>query len=212
MSLTPADAPAHLPDQKESKGARWTGKLLLAGWVIITMVGLASLSLGHMAAMPEPDDQARLTREMLALRRDPARSFFVHVIYAGCSCTERLFAHLTERARFPGADEIVLFIGEDPAKRRAAELAGLRFITASPAELAARYGIEAAPVLIAFDAGGRLRYLGGYYNHPSTLFPLDEKIHAELAQGAIPKPLPVFGCAVSQRLQKSVDPMGIVYR
>jgi hypothetical protein len=190
----------------------WLGKALLAGWAVLTMVGLASMALPHMAAMPEPGDQARLVRELLALRRDPARSFYVHVIYAGCSCTARLFAHLTKRARFADADEIVLFIGEDPAKRRAAESAGLRFTTASPAVLAERYGIEAAPVLVAFNAGGRLTYVGGYYNHPSTIFPLDEKIHAQLAQGAAPAPLPVFGCAVSPRLQESVDPLGIVYR
>jgi hypothetical protein len=96
-------------------------------------------------------------------------------------------------------------------KRSAAERAGLRFTTASPAELAGRYGIEAAPLLIAFDATGKLRYAGGYYSHPSTIFPLDEKIHAQLAQGAAPVPLPVFGCAVSARLQGSVDPLGIVY-
>jgi hypothetical protein len=122
-----------------------------------------------------------------------------------------LFTHLTERARFADADEIVLFVGEDPAKRLSAERAGLRFVSASPAGLAARYGIEAAPVLIAFDAAGGLRYLGGYYNHPSTIFPLDEKIHAQLVRGAVPGPLPVFGCAVSPRLQESVDPLGIVY-
>jgi hypothetical protein len=164
-----------------------------------------------MAAMPEPGDEARLVRELRALRRDADRGFVVHVIYAGCSCTARLFAHLTQRARFVDADEIVLFVGDDPAKRHAAENAGLRFTTASPAVLAERYGIEAAPLLIAFDAAGRLRYLGGYYNHPSTIFPLDEKIHAQVAQGAAPAPLPVFGCAVSPRLQNSVDPLRIVY-
>lgn len=206
MSPTPAE-----PQKLSSNKKAWLGKSLLAGWAVLTLVGMASMSLGHMAAMPEPDDAARLTREILALRRDAGRSFFVHVIYAGCSCTERLFTHLTARARFADADEIVLFVGEDPAKRLSAERAGLRFVTASPAELAARYGMEAAPVLIAFDAAGRLRYLGGYYNHPSTIFPLDEKIHAQLAQGAAPAPLPVFGCAVSPRLQESLDPLGIVY-
>lgn len=206
MSPTPADPPASAPN-KTSR----LGKALLAGWAVVVLTGLASMSLGHMAAMPEPDDEARLVRELRALRRDPARGFVVHVIYAGCSCTARLFTHLTQRPRFADADELVLFVGDDPAKRVAAERAGLRFTTTSPAVLAERYGIEAAPLLAAFDAAGRLRYLGGYYNHPSTVFPLDEKIHAQLAQGAAPAPLPVFGCAVSARLQASVDPLGIVY-
>jgi hypothetical protein len=173
---------------------------------------MASLSLGHMAAMPDPDDATRLSRGMLQLRRDAGRTFYVHVIYAGCSCTERLFRHLVERGPHRGIEEMVLFIGEDADKRRAAEQAGFRFATDSAEHLARGYGIEAAPLLVAFDAGGRMRYLGGYYNHPSTVFPLDEKIHEELARGEGPKPLPIFGCAMSARLQKSVDPLGIVYR
>jgi hypothetical protein len=56
-----------------------------------------------------------------------------------------------------------------------------------------------------------MRYAGGYFNHPAALFPQDAGIHAELAQGATPKPLPVYGCAVSASLQKKVDPLGIVY-
>jgi hypothetical protein len=189
----------------------WAGKVLVAGWIIVTLIGLASLSLSHMAAMPEPDDAARLTRAMLALRRDATTNFLVHVIYAGCSCTERLFAHLVERGLLPGSEEIVLFVGEDPVKRQSAERVGFAFTTVSAAELAARYGLEAAPVLVAFDTTGQLRYVGGYYGHPSTVSPLDETIYAQLANGATPKPLPVFGCAVSASLQKSVDPLGIVY-
>jgi hypothetical protein len=190
----------------------WIGKALLAGWIIVTLTGIASLSVSHMAAMPEPDEEALLTRAMLALRRDSTRIFLVHVIYAGCSCTDRLFAHLLERGPFPGTEEIVLFVGEDGLKRQSVERAGFAFATVSAEELAARYGLEAAPVLVAFDAAGRLRYAGGYYAHPSTLSPLDQSIHAQLAKDATPRPLPVFGCAVSARLQQAVDPLGIVYR
>jgi hypothetical protein len=205
-------SPTRIEQAERVTGRRgWLGKVLLAGWALVVLIGLASMSLGHMAAMPEPGDEGRLVRALRALRVDPDRGFVVHVIYAGCSCTARLFAHLTQRPRFADADEIVLFVGDDPAKRRAAEHAGLRFTSTSPAALAERYGIEAAPLLIAFDAAGRLRYVGGYYNHPSTLFPLDEKIHAQLAQGGAPAPLPVFGCAVSPRLQNSIDPLRIVY-
>jgi hypothetical protein len=188
---------------------RWLGKLLLAFWAVGVLFGMAALSFGHISAMPDPE--ARLARELLALRSDPGSSFYVHVISADCSCTQRLFAHLVERARFAGANELVLFVGRDPARQAAAERAGMRFVSASPEQLAARYGIEAAPLLAAFDAGGRLTYLGGYYDHPSTVFPRDEKIHAELAGGGAAAPLPVFGCAVSARLQKSVDPLGVVY-
>lgn len=187
------------------------GKSLLALWVIVTLIGLASLSVSHMAAMPKPDSEATLARAMLMLRTDPTRRFLVHVIYAHCSCTDRLFDHLMTRGPFRGAEEVVLFVGEDRGKRGAAERAGFGFVTVSAEDLAARYTLEAAPVLAAFDSAGRLGYIGGYFNHPSTLFPLDETIYAQLANGETPALLPVFGCAVSPRLQKSVDPLGIVY-
>ncbi|MFZ2650184.1 MAG: hypothetical protein WA210_08760 [Burkholderiaceae bacterium] len=201
---TPAPAP--------SRKRNTIGKLLLAGWAIVCLIGLGSLSLGHMAAMPKPDDEAWLTRALLALRRDPSRAMLVHVIYENCSCTRRLFAHLLARGPFPLTQEIVLFVGGDGGGRQSAESAGFEFTNVSSAEFTARYGLESAPVLAAFDAAGTLRYLGGYYSHPAAIAPLDESIHRQLGKGAAPQALPVFGCAVSARLQKAVDPLGIVYQ
>jgi hypothetical protein len=187
------------------------GKLLLAAWAVVTLVAISSLAVSHTAAMPEPARGGRLAGAALALRQDASRPFLVHVISARCSCTERLFAHLMERGAFPGTGEVVLFVGEDAAKQAAAARAGFRFLALSAEDLARRFELEAAPVLLAFDASGRMRYAGGYFSHPSTIFPQDASIHAELAQGATPRPLPVYGCAVSANLQKKVDPLGIVY-
>jgi hypothetical protein len=185
--------------------------VLVGVWIAVTMVGLGSMSVSHMLAMPAPDDETRMTRAMLALRHDSAEPLMIHVIYAGCSCTNRLFAHLIERGPFSGTEEIVLFVGEDRAKQQSAVQRGFAYRTISPGELTSQYGLESAPVLIAFDTAGQLRYAGGYYDHPAALAPRDESIHAQLARGAAPTPLPVFGCAVSTRLQRSVDPLGLVY-
>jgi hypothetical protein len=189
----------------------WIGKWMLAGWIVVTLVGLAALSVKHMASLPAPDDEALLSRAVLQLRRSSGGIFLVHVIYAECSCSRALFAHLVARRPFPGAEEAVLFVGADPNKQESARRAGFTFSTVSAPELAFRFGLEAAPVLIAFDSTGRLRYAGGYYAHPATITPLDEKIYAQLATGANVEPLPVFGCAVSSRLQESLNPLGAVY-
>jgi hypothetical protein len=189
----------------------WIGKSMLAGWILVTLVGLAALSVQHMASLPEPDDEALLSRAMLQLRRSSSGNFVVHVIYTECSCARALFAHLVARRPFPGAEEAVLFVGADPKKQESAKRAGFTFTTVSAQELAFHFGLEAAPVLIVFDSAGRLRYAGGYYSHPAAIAPLDEKIYAQLATGAEIKPLPVFGCAVSSRLQKSLNPLGAVY-
>jgi hypothetical protein len=162
--------------------------------------------------MPSPNDEATVSNAALGLRRDSSADFIVHVIYAGCSCTQRLFTHLVERGPFPGARELIVFVGEDSAKRRRAEQAGFSFRTSTQQEIVARFGLEVAPVMLAFDRAGKLRYIGGYFDRPAAISALDVRIRDRMLAGAAIDPLPVFGCAVSPRLQKSVDPLGIVYR
>jgi hypothetical protein len=185
------------------------GRSLLACWIVVTLLGLAALSLTHMAPLPEPGDEALLTSGMLSLRRHSGERFRVHVIYGECSCARALFAHLVKRGPFPGAEEVILFVGAGANQQESARRAGFALVTVSARELASRFGLEAAPVLIAFDLAGRLRYAGGYYAHPATTTPLDERIETQLAGGGDIEPLPVFGCAVSARLQKSLDPLRI---
>jgi hypothetical protein len=181
------------------------GKLLLAGWLVITLVGLAALSLKHMASLPIPHDQALLERATLQLRHHSGEKLLVHVISGECSCARALFAHLVSRRPFPGAEEIILFVGPDTRKQdKLARLAGFAFTTVSAQELGSRFGLEAAPVLIVMSSAGELQYVGGYYAHPATTIPLDERIYTQLAAGTEPQPLPVFGCAVSPRLQQSL--------
>ena len=186
-------------------------KLFIVVWIVVVSLALGSLGVSHLAALPKPDDEARVARAALALRRDPSRDFVVHVIYAGCSCTARLFAHLVERKPFPGAAELILFVGDDNTKREAAERAGYSFRSVTSDELASEFGLEVAPVMLAFDTTGALRYVGGYFDKPAARSALDGQIRQRILDGASPDPLPVFGCAVSTRLQRKVDPLGVVY-
>jgi len=188
------------------------GTLLVVAWAVVTLVGLAALSFNHMFAMPTPGQAQSLSQAMLSLRQGSGREFLVHVIDGDCSCTERLFAHLLERGPFPDVEEVVLFAGNDPGKQRAAEGAGFAFVAISSTALLERYHLEVAPVLVAFDGAANLRYLGGYYDHPAAMWPRDERLRDELARGDSPRPLPVFGCAVSERLQNELDPLGIAAR
>lgn len=187
-----------------------TGGWLLALWAIAMMVVLASLSLRHVAALPAPDDATRLSTALLHLRHGSSRKFVVHVIYSECSCSRSLFAHLMARGPFADSEELVLFTGTDPAKRDSAVRAGFAFIEVTASELVSRFGLEAAPVMVEFDKAGQLRYAGGYYTHPAAITPVDERVHTQLALGTDVDPLPIFGCAVSPRLRKSLDPLGLL--
>lgn len=189
-----------------------TGRVLIGGWLALSLLGIASLGVSHTAPMPQPTPEERLTHALLEMRARPAQPFLVHVIYAHCSCTERLFKHLMERRALAGLDEEILFVGEDAAKKARARSAGFRFATVTPDELDKRFGLQAAPVLFAFTRDGKLAYAGGYFDKPSAVWALDERIISEVERGEAAEPLPVYGCAVSPELQKSVDPLGIVYR
>lgn len=185
----------------------WIGYALLALWALAGVAGLGTLAVSHTVALPPPDEEARLTAALMALRTRPAQPLVVDVVAAGCSCTDRLIKHLLARGPAPGAEELLLYVGDDPALRAAFTARGFGFATVSPDDLAPRFDLDAAPVLLTFDRSGRLDYVGGYFDNPSALSPLDERVLA----GAVTTPLPVYGCAVSPRLKKAVDPLGIVY-
>lgn len=104
----------------------------------------------------------------------------------------------------------MLFVGSNARNQALAVRAGFEFASISAQELVSRFGLEAAPVLLIFDSAGILRYAGGYYDHPATITPLDERIHTLFTANAKVETLPVFGCAVSPRLQKSLDPWFLV--
>jgi hypothetical protein len=178
-------------------------------WAAATLYAISTLALPHMAPVAQASRADRTIAALLALREAPDRALVVHVIGAHCSCTERLFRHLLERPRFDGVEEVVLFAGEDARKQADALRAGLRYATVTDEMLVKRYALEAAPVIFEFDARGKLRYAGGYFDHPSALRPLDAELHARIARGDRVTPLPVYGCAVGAALREKVDPLGI---
>jgi hypothetical protein len=186
----------------------WIGNAVLAVWLVAMLFGLAALSLQHMASLPEPNDALMLRQAMLATRHSSHGNFLLHVIYGPCSCSRALFAHLLARRPFPGAEEAILFVGadDDPRKAASAQRAGFSFTVISAQELTSRFGLEAAPILAILDSAGMLRYAGGYYAHPATITPLDERIYTGVVAGAKVAPLPIFGCAVSLPLQKALNP------
>ena len=141
----------------------------------------------------------------------PGQRLLVHVIATDCSCAQRLTRHLLQRPRLAGTVEVLLLVGPDAAWQPLAEAAGVAIHRVDAATLQQRYGLDAAPVLVALAPGGRIDYLGGYFDHPAALHPLDESIHARWAGGAgAPAALPVYGCAVSDSLRRSIDPLGVL--
>ena len=63
--------------------------------------------------------------------------------------------------------------------------------------------------MLVSDPANVVRYVGGYTAEKQSAFILDQRILGELAAGGTPKALPMFGCAVSEKLRGSVDPLGL---
>ena len=182
---------------------------LLAGlvlWAGLALVAMASLGARHTAAMPARHNQVAppdLHSAFARLQADSSQRLLVHVIATDCSCAQRLTRHLLQRPRLAGTVEVLLLVGPDATWRPLAEATGVAVHRVDAATLQQRYGLDAAPVLVALAPGGRIDYIGGYFDHPAALHPLDESIHARwVGAGGAPAALPVYGCAVSADLRR----------
>jgi len=129
------------------------------------------------------------------------------VLYAACRCSQGIIEHLAASSRPPATVEKILWVGGESAALGGAARGGFEVIHTSAEELAERYGIEAAPLLLVADPAGRLRYAGGYTQRKQGSDVRDVEIIRDLQSGGATSSLPLFGCAVSRGLQRRLDPL-----
>jgi hypothetical protein len=187
--------------------------VLLVAWLLACTAVISALSLGHVVALPLPEDSAvgRFKTMLLSYKNaELSTQFVAHILAEDCSCTRSLAEHLLSKGPRKASDELILFVGNNSELASEAAAAGFRFQQIASSELT-EMGLESAPVLAVFDRDQNLNYLGGYYDHPAAIRPLNESIRDSITSGALLEPLPIFGCAISQRLQEAFDPLGIVY-
>jgi hypothetical protein len=184
----------------------------LAGWFIVVGLVSASLLARHVVPLPRPV-QLEVLRAALAAHRPagavaPGALGVVHVLYAECRCSRLVAEHLASKPRPPGVTEHVVLVGRDDGLVRALASRGFSTEVISVEQLAA-WGIEAAPILVVLAPSGEVRYAGGYTAHKQALFPRDREIVASLRAGTDVAPLPIFGCAVSAELERTINPLGL---
>lgn len=162
----------------------------------------AGLLAKHVVALPAPSKDAHLSRSLVELRRAGTSGWLaVHVLYAECRCSQRIVAHLTSTPRPRGWAEVVLWVGEaapDPALARAFD------VRRTTPEQLARWGVESAPLLVALDPADRAVYVGGYTDRKQGPDIRDLQILADAERETPMSALPIFGCAVSQRLKSAL--------
>ena len=219
MSASPGvDPRAGAPSPRPAR--RVLGVAMLSIWAVAVLVVGAGLMAPHVIALPVPAlNDGRLA---LALRTLPGatsgRWTALHVLYERCGCSSRVLAHLMARRARADLNEQMLFVRDSPQADPGVEDtavrargAGFGFASVTPAELAQRYQIEAVPLLVVADAAGRIRYSGGYTEKCDAVEVDDVPIIDGVRSGRTVYARPVFGCAVSSRMQEAIDPLRLKY-
>lgn len=198
----------------------WTRAIKLlqvaAFWLMIPslVVVVATMMVGHWVTLPKPAADDQHLRQALSELRNPGEQnqwVGVHVLYSDCGCSGRVLEHIFSSERPAGFAEKILLVGHHEEFEAGARKAGLDVTVLKARELKERFGLESAPLFIVLDPAGALRYVGGYTERKRGLAIRDLEIVSELRAGGESYELPLFGCAVSQRLQEILDPLGIKY-
>jgi hypothetical protein len=198
------------------------GRAALGLWGLGILVVGASLMAGHLVSLPAPKVTDSRLRSSLGAGPGVVQGRWSahHVLYQSCGCSQRVLAHLLERRARPDLVETVVYV-RDPSSSDVTErdsvsakvrLVGFGFEASTPAELESRYAVESAPFLLVGDGSGGVRYAGGYTERSGSKQIEDIAIIDGLKAGRKMAALPVFGCAVSSRVQEAIDPLGLKYR
>ncbi|HWB73494.1 MAG TPA: hypothetical protein VG755_01035 [Nannocystaceae bacterium] len=181
-------------------------------WVPLALAIGTTLMATHWRTLPMPAaDDARLLAALAELRNDDDRErwLVVHVLYAACRCSRRVIDHLVDGPRPAGLAERILLIGATPELDAKLADTPIPVVRVQPEELAERFAIEAAPLLLVVDPAGALRYRGGYSERKQSEALHDVAIIEGLRGDAEVSALPLFGCAVSDQLRRVLDPLGL---
>jgi hypothetical protein len=181
-------------------------------WMPLMVVPGAYLLGGHTAGLPAPAADDRAVERAVAVERWPNEHdawLVLHVLYGRCGCSRRVLDTLVGRGPAAGVRERVVLVDAVPGDRERALGAGFAVTRVTPADLAARFRLESAPLFVVADPAGRLRYLGGYTERKRGPLLRDAAVVRALRRGEAVEALPVLGCAVSRRLQSITDPLGV---
>ena len=181
----------------------------LSGWFVAMSAVAASMLARHVIPLPAPVHDGRLSTALEVMRGpdDAGRWMAVHVLYTDCRCSRQVGEHLSITKRPSDLAEIVLLVGEDPAFAGRLRSNGFVVTAVDAHTLSTAYGLEAAPLLLVVDPEGKIRYSGGYTARKQGPEPRDLQIIDSVRGGAQDPPLPVYGCATSRQLQKTLNPL-----
>jgi hypothetical protein len=206
-----------LPSAVVSDGKRWArGGIRIARWLPLAIwfagvtVLMSALAFSHWFSLPHPGKRdTRLAAGISELLRDSRGWAAIHVLYTDCQCSQRIIDHLVESDRPAGLHEVVVLVGSNAEMERRLRTKGYAIVAVEPEVLYKRFGIEGAPLFVFVDSEHVVRYIGGYTERQQGPDIRDLFIMRDVRAGVAISDLPLFGCAVSQRLKELADPLAI---
>lgn len=181
-------------------------------WAPMLLVICAFLLSSHLLTLPSPeveDPALQAAVQKVRKQEDTGKWMAVHVLYADCKCSQGVAEYLVSSERPKGVAEKLVLVGDDPELAERAAAMGFEVIQTTPDGLRENWHMEAAPLLVLVDPANQLQYLGGYTDRKQAADIRDVAILSSLQQTKPVPALPLFGCAVSQSLQRAVDPLGL---
>lgn len=194
-----------------SPAVRVLGAVGVAAWLCGSALAGAALMVDHWVGLPTaPTANGHAFFATAGVAPAPASWAIGHVMYSRCPCSRKTIDYLVERGAIKGVREFVLLVEPLPARETELRQAGFAVAVVTAADLA-RLGVDAAPAFVVIDDAAQVRHAGGYTSHKQGLDRADVTTLEQLRSGALARVLPVLGCAVSQELQRVLDPLGIKY-
>ena len=180
--------------------------ILIAVWMLGVSTIMASLTSSHtMSFFPDIS--------LIKTRAGTGTWTMTHVLGPGCKCSREVFRYLIQRGPEKEISEQVILLGAMPDEEKALIDRGFSVHQKSPRDIASEKAVGVPFLLITSPKGDAL-YSGGYSDHTIREgTPLhDLQILASLKDGKTASEFPIFGCAVSQRIQKLIDPLSLKYK
>jgi hypothetical protein len=188
-------------------GVRFNSTSSLTGRCqIVFLTVWASLAIGAGSVVTSFHQPFQLPSESIAslapIQGDRAWRM-IHVLSTACGCSRRVAEHIIKRGPLPGVREQVLLLNNHYddvfAERIAAR--GLHVKTVSE-DVLAQHNLRAVPLFVLVSPDGQTHYVGGY----GRTYDRDTDIWQQASRGVKPRPLTVYGCAVSRSIQRQIDP------
>lgn len=189
------------------------GRALAIGCAVASLA--AAILVGDLALashLPFSPDLSHFKNLAFSTNAAPKTWRAVHVLAAGCRCSRGVARHLASRGPIAGLHESVLLIGSDAVITGLVAQTTFPETVIKPGEAAERYHLEGAPWLVMIAPDDSIRYAGGYSADRNARGGyLDVAIWKAVSAGNSYRSLPAFGCAVSERVQRAIDPLGLKY-